>query len=105
LGYETISYLLGGGFSLRFVKDFLETSRDIVVAGLGDTPVDSTKVFFALSSQLCCRAGKLRWNMSHDATQVSALVISFSLPDTGHNLASAGVILLPKKNLPNRLIH
>jgi hypothetical protein len=46
--FETIFYLLGRGFSLKFVKDFLEASRDIVVAGLGDTPVDSTKVFSRL---------------------------------------------------------
>jgi radical SAM PhpK family P-methyltransferase len=43
--FETIFYLLGRGFSFRFVKDFLESCRDVVVDGLGDAAVDSTKVF------------------------------------------------------------
>lgn len=55
--FETIFYLLGRGFSFRFVKDFLETSRDIVMAGLGDTPVDSTKVFSRLQASYAAERG------------------------------------------------
>jgi p-methyltransferase len=55
--YETIFYLLGRGFSFRYVKDFLETCRDVVVAGLGDTPVDSTKVFSRLQASYAAEHG------------------------------------------------
>ena len=48
--FETIFYLLGRGFSFRYVNDFLETCRDVVIAGLDDGPVDSTKVFSRLQA-------------------------------------------------------
>lgn len=48
--FETIFYLIGRGFSFRFVKEFVETCRDVVVAGLGDTAVDSTKIFSKLQA-------------------------------------------------------
>jgi p-methyltransferase len=41
--FETIFYLLGRGFSLKFIKSFLEISRRWVVEGLGDAPVDEAK--------------------------------------------------------------
>jgi p-methyltransferase len=55
--FETIFYLLGRGFSFSFVKDFLETCRDVVVAGLGDTAVDSTKVFSTLQAGYAAERG------------------------------------------------
>lgn len=50
--FETIFYLMGRGFSFKYVRDFLETCRDVVVAGLGDTSVDSTQVFSRLQASL-----------------------------------------------------
>ncbi len=48
--FETIFYLMGRGFSFKYVRDFLETCRDVVVAGLGDTSVDSTNIFSRLQT-------------------------------------------------------
>jgi len=55
--FETIFYLLGRGFSFRYVNDFLETCRDVVVAGLDDRPVDSTKVFSKLQASYAAERG------------------------------------------------
>ncbi len=55
--FETIFYLMGRGFSLPFVKDFLETCRDVVVAGLGDKSVDSTKIFPKLQASYAAERG------------------------------------------------
>jgi radical SAM PhpK family P-methyltransferase len=55
--FETIFYLLGRGFSFRFVKDFLETSRDVVLAGLGDSPVESATVFAKLQASYAVERG------------------------------------------------
>jgi p-methyltransferase len=55
--FETIFYLLGRGFSFKYVNEFLETCRDVVVAGLGDTPVDSTKVFSRLQASYAAETG------------------------------------------------
>ncbi len=57
--FETIFYLLGRGFSFRYVNDFLETCRDVVIAGLGDTAVDSTKVFSRLQASYAAESGAL----------------------------------------------
>jgi radical SAM PhpK family P-methyltransferase len=57
--FETIFYLLGRGLSFRYVNDFLETCRDVVVAGLGDTAVDSTKVFSKLQASYAAESGAL----------------------------------------------
>lgn len=55
--FETIFYLMGRGFSFPFVKDFLATCRDVVVAGLGDTDVDSTTVFSRLHASYASERG------------------------------------------------
>lgn len=60
--FETIFYLLGRGFSFRYVNDFLETCRDVVVAGLGDTAVDSTKVFSKLQASYAAESGALSFS-------------------------------------------
>jgi p-methyltransferase len=60
--FETIFYLLGRGFSFRYVNDFLETCRDVVIAGLGDTPVDSTKVFSRLQASYAAESGALSFS-------------------------------------------
>jgi p-methyltransferase len=38
---ETICYLMGRGFDLGYLKEFLRTCHRMVVDGLGDTPFDS----------------------------------------------------------------
>jgi p-methyltransferase len=38
--FETIFYLLGRGYSMTFIKDFLRIARNLTVAGLGDVAVD-----------------------------------------------------------------
>lgn len=40
--FETIFYLMGRGFRLEFIKQFLRISQDMVVNGLGDGGVDQT---------------------------------------------------------------
>lgn len=48
--FETIFYLMGLGYSLKFVKSFLEISRDLVIGGLGDAAVDSKKFMSRLQT-------------------------------------------------------
>jgi len=60
--FETIFYLLGRGISFRYVNDFLETCRDVVVAGLGDNAVDSSKVFSKLHASYAAETGALSYS-------------------------------------------
>lgn len=60
--FETIFYLMGRGFSFRYVNDFLETCRDVVIAGLGDNAVDSTKVFAKLQASYAAETGALAFS-------------------------------------------
>jgi p-methyltransferase len=60
--FETIFYLMGRGFSFGYVNDFLETCRDVVVAGLGDNTVDSTKVFAKLQASYAAETGALAFS-------------------------------------------
>ncbi len=39
--FETIFYLMGLGFDLAFIKNFLQSCRDRVIQGLGDPPIES----------------------------------------------------------------
>lgn len=50
--FETIFYLMGRKFDRAFVMDFLRISRDWVVDGLGDAPVDQAKYLSRLDT-LC----------------------------------------------------
>lgn len=50
--FETIFYLMGKGVRLDFLKAFLATCRDWVIAGLGDAEVDSTR-FLSNLQALC----------------------------------------------------
>ncbi|HXQ72873.1 MAG TPA: radical SAM protein, partial [Pyrinomonadaceae bacterium] len=60
--FETIFYLLGRGFSFRYVNDFLETCRDVVLAGLGDSAVDATKVYARLQASYAAESGALSFS-------------------------------------------
>lgn len=60
--FETIFYLMGRGFSFRYVNDFLETCRDVVIAGLGDTAVDSTKLLSKLQASYAAESGALSFS-------------------------------------------
>jgi len=48
--FETIFYLMGRGLSLDFIKRFLGISRDLVIEGLGDAPVDSAKAMLRIQA-------------------------------------------------------
>lgn len=56
--FETIFYLLGRGYSMSFIKEFLRIARNLTVEGLGDKPVDEAPYVKQLD-ELCAAQGVL----------------------------------------------
>ena len=60
LSFETIFYLMGLGFNLDFIKNFMESCRDRVIQGLGDPPVESTNFMAKLCEMAAAERNRVK---------------------------------------------